>query len=237
MVTQKSLKRERFFEKMLSKSKVQRVIARVIKAESKCSKRKSTIKETKSQSNPFPNSEVKTLAATSQAVENVKRLPRIESAGQMILFDDKTSGPKIGQVTRGISANIEYKPPKRKLFHINTNLITEELYKEKINYNDSIKLKNKSEFKDSPIIPQINEIKSNILPKLEVRIGKLPKLLVCNLLPVPVSHRKSMLEKSEMFFDFTQYNAMIMASALKNQERHLITGKERNINEKRMVKM
>jgi len=93
-------------------------MARIVSAESKVSKRRK-----KNKSCLQGNSEAQTLAATGQAVENTmfKVFPRVESAGQMQLFEVEKKGPKPGQVSRAISINIQ-QYPKKSIFYVHSDI-------------------------------------------------------------------------------------------------------------------
>ena len=214
IVTKKSLRREKFLKKMTNPYRIKKVMAKVIKAELKKSKKK------KSSINKdlFQISEAKTLAVTNQMEENVRRFPRIESAGQMVIFADMVFGPKAGQMTKGTLTNIQPIEPKTKLFHIN---ISEECYRGKINYNDLLLLKNICKQQVDPSLNSygididVSESKKGF--KSEVKTNKLPVLPVDFPVSSYMKRGNRVEEKSEIFFDFTQYAAMIVAGAHKNR--------------------
>jgi len=93
-------------------------MARIVSAESKVSKRRKSNKSCLQ-----GNSEAQTLAGTGQAVENTvfKAFPRVESAGQMQLFEVEKKGPKPGQVSRAISINIQ-QYPKKNIFYVHSDI-------------------------------------------------------------------------------------------------------------------
>eukprot|EP00826_Nyctotherus_ovalis_P045088 TRINITY_DN493_c0_g2_i3.p1 TRINITY_DN493_c0_g2~~TRINITY_DN493_c0_g2_i3.p1 ORF type:complete len:160 (-),score=15.80 TRINITY_DN493_c0_g2_i3:181-660(-) len=154
-------------------------------------------------------------------IENarVRGFPRVESAGQIVLFPNRAPGPKAGQVTCGVSVNVKRKLPKRKLFYVNSSLAIEERYKEKIDYNNLVSLKQKCEEQfrvESLLVPRTNEIKENAhkatktpISNFEVDSIKLLELPPYNFVS---PRRESVPEDSETVFDFTQYSTMIMAS-------------------------
>lgn len=103
IITKKSLKREQFLSRVLTQTKLAKIMSRIVAAELNLKKRK--LCRTKSLQGI---SEARTLAATGQAqdIPVGKSFPRVESAGQMQLLEAEKEGPKPGQVTRAISANM-----------------------------------------------------------------------------------------------------------------------------------
>jgi hypothetical protein len=116
--TKKSLKRELFIARVLTQKNLTRLMTRIIAAESKVSKTRKSIKGSLQ-----GNSEAQTLAATGQTMENIafKSFPRVESAGQIQLFELEKEGPKPGQVSRAISADIQ-QHIKKNIFHVHSDV-------------------------------------------------------------------------------------------------------------------
>lgn len=218
-VTKKSLRREEFLERALSKRRVQRAIAKILRSELKRFKRRKTRK--KLPKDIAPISERRTLAATGQMMEDgrTRGFPRVESAGQMEVFPDRVAGPGAGQTTCGVSANVGQRLPKRRVFYVNSALAIEERYKEKIDYNNLVLLKHKCEEQfqvellaapcTGGIRDSAHKATKTPISSFEVDSIKLPELPPYNFVP---SRRESVPEDSEIVFDFTQYSTMIMAS-------------------------
>lgn len=101
IATQKSLKREMFLSRVLTQRNLAKLMSRIISTEFKIVKRRKTSKEKVSLQ---AISDARTLAGTGQAIENptLRGIPRVESAGQIQLFENEVEGPKVGQVTRAV---------------------------------------------------------------------------------------------------------------------------------------
>jgi len=132
ITTKKSLKREQFLSRVLAPTKLAKIMSKIEFAECKLKKKRKSLKSTKE-----IISEACTLAATGQAVENPikKAFHRIESAGQIQLLETEKEGPKPGQVTRAVFADIPLNL-KRDIFYVHSECKSEEELKKLISYED-----------------------------------------------------------------------------------------------------
>lgn len=92
--------------------------------------------------------DVPTIAALPQHNQPAlnKAITRIESAGQIHVFETEEPGPCTGQVSRGIAVCMDSIINKKPIFFVYDEENMEEKYKEGINYGDPILLRNRSEF-------------------------------------------------------------------------------------------
>eukprot|EP00826_Nyctotherus_ovalis_P048765 TRINITY_DN577_c0_g1_i1.p2 TRINITY_DN577_c0_g1~~TRINITY_DN577_c0_g1_i1.p2 ORF type:complete len:228 (+),score=44.91 TRINITY_DN577_c0_g1_i1:151-834(+) len=129
--TKKSIEKERFLTHFLNKFKVKALLSGIIRTELEAQK---TSKHTH-----------KLLAETSTAIASSqgyvpsirKTLPRVESAGEMLLVGLEEEGPCAGQTSRGVSANMELTHKRPVFFVIADNNIEEE-YKKKLDYSNPV---------------------------------------------------------------------------------------------------
>jgi hypothetical protein len=138
--TKKAMKRENYLAKVLTHARMNRVVSNILSNELKLAKKRKSSKASRNLS------EVQTAMNTEQAIENQtnKGFPRIGSAGQMELFGMEKEGPKEGQVTRAVTADIPLLP-KKELFYIYSKDMDEEEFRRKIDYDDPVALKVKVE--------------------------------------------------------------------------------------------
>lgn len=207
--TKKSIKHEEFLHKVLNTIKMKKVITKILTSEFARGRKHKSLKE------KYPNfteliSQARTLSATAFAPENnkLKSFPRIESAGQMQLFEAEKEGPKPGQITRGISASI---PPfsKRNIFYVQPEQNFEEDFKPQISHF-------------SPILFQSQ---SNACRDLDSKIS-LPPLMDGSKESSKISIYSTVKRQYDeddgvnLAFDFSQYGMMIVNNAYKGSKSH-----------------
>eukprot|EP00826_Nyctotherus_ovalis_P012450 TRINITY_DN13291_c0_g3_i2.p1 TRINITY_DN13291_c0_g3~~TRINITY_DN13291_c0_g3_i2.p1 ORF type:complete len:177 (-),score=17.19 TRINITY_DN13291_c0_g3_i2:237-767(-) len=105
---------------MLTQSRVTKVISAIISTELKLNRKRK-------QRSTRLISDAPTQTNTKQAADNrtCKGIPRVESAGQISLFDPETEGPKAGQTTRAVMANMPL-AGKKDLFYVHCKDVGEE---------------------------------------------------------------------------------------------------------------
>eukprot|EP00826_Nyctotherus_ovalis_P063462 TRINITY_DN9309_c0_g1_i3.p1 TRINITY_DN9309_c0_g1~~TRINITY_DN9309_c0_g1_i3.p1 ORF type:complete len:200 (+),score=29.20 TRINITY_DN9309_c0_g1_i3:696-1295(+) len=195
------LRRERLLARMLVQKRVRKVMTSILRTELKCPCKKVVGKKAKVKSGVF---EMKTLAATAGAEENggVRKFPRVESAGQMVLFESESSGPKCGQVSRGVMTDAGTGAIKKNIFYVHHNLNSEEEFKETINYNSPMLFKCKPKFNKPP-------------DKTKGSASKLLKdiLIACGSAFTFIGRKEDCAEDNHFFFNFHTYGSMIMTNA------------------------
>lgn len=203
--TKKSLKRENFLSQILTHTRLTKVIQRILATEFKSGKRRRSSKGKLSRS-PQAISDAQTLAATGQAMENLgfKGFPRIESAGQMQLFEVEKEGPKPGQVTRAVSADIP-QVQRKDIFYVHYETKTEEELKHTIDYNDLLVLKSKAEGQAKSCVskeqcPPLEDTKQN-------KSSNKTSSAFTVVLP-----KSEEVTEPKLEFDFREYGKMIMRS-------------------------
>lgn len=140
--TKKSIKKNHFIMRFLTKSKVDSLIVSILSEETNTVGNKSVVKS-------YGGVEEAGLAealtsSPVRIVDPTKALPRIESAEQMVLFEEVEEGPGDGRTTRAVSINLTSEDlHKKDVFYIYSDTDPEKKYKEKINYSDPILLKAK----------------------------------------------------------------------------------------------
>lgn len=201
--TKKTLRREKFLAKMLVQRRVHKIVTSILKFALGRSKKKRY-------KDRAGISEGKTLPVTAQPTENPisKSFPRIESAGQMLLFEPETPGPKCGQMSRGITVNMEAGIAKKNIFYIHYNTNSEEEFKQTINYNNPILLKTRFDIQKELIQPsnQQNEV---IKPNIEPSLNELLKSCGSAFRFI----NKKNCDDSHFSFNFHKYGTMIMENA------------------------
>lgn len=192
-MTKKSIKREEFLSRVLTQSKLAKIITRITSTEFK--KRRSLKGKFSRPSQPI--SEARTLAATGQVSENfsLNGFPRIESAGQMQIFEAEKEGPKPGQVTRAVSVDMPQNL-KKDIFFVHSEGKPGDEFKQLIDY-DKFQESDKEEMK-------IMETKKET-----------PKIKEFPLTSITTQQRNECTEEPRLYFDFTGYKTMIMLSANK----------------------
>lgn len=138
IITKKSIEKEKLLVQFLSQFKVKNLMANIVKAELEVKK--------ENQDTQKAISEAPTLGSFSKPnpLSNIhKSLPRVESAGEMLLFELEEEGPYAGQMTRGVSANMDMITYKRPIFFISVESDLEEEYKQQIDYSNPVLLRNK----------------------------------------------------------------------------------------------
>lgn len=182
--TQKSLKREMFLSRVLTQRNVAKLMSRIVATEFKTTKRRKTLKEKVSSQ---AVSDARTLAGTGQALENPmsKGFPRVESAGQMQLFEAEVEGPRVGQVTRAVLTEIPLHH-KKNIFYIHSESNAEE-FKQLIDSKEQVNEKQE-------------DIKNSNCP---------PPISAFNL----VQRKEEGAVDGKLMFDFRSYGEMIIRSA------------------------
>lgn len=201
--TKKIAKHEQLLARMLRQRRVKKVIGIILKSALKQAKKKKlTTKQKPIQHNA--NSQAKTLPNTVQPIPNPisNGFHRIESADQMILFEAETSGPKCGQMSRGIMT--EVKVAKKDLFYVHYSFSYDEL-KTVAHFNKPL---NNTLIKPLPSIIQQKLLLTNKTHELLKGDSK-------NRGPVlnTMNHSDKTTENNNSSFDFHQYGTMIMANA------------------------
>ena len=140
--TVKAIKHQKLIIKALTKPKIKRIIRSIIKSE--------ILFKTKEKNIGKINLPEGATMNTAQTIENPisKRFHRIESAGQMILFESEISGPKCGQITRSVST-IDLPKALRSIFYIKND--PDEEYERLISENDKAKTIIKKEEKSKSL--------------------------------------------------------------------------------------
>ena len=137
--TKKGMKKEKFINRFLSQYKVRSLMSDIINAMEGLKKNEREIQK--------GLSETATLGASfATPMPNLhKSLTRIDSASQMPLFALEEEGPYLGQISIGITANIEMEAEKKPIFFVLEEANIEDEYKEKVDYNNMVLLRNKQE--------------------------------------------------------------------------------------------
>lgn len=159
METKKSIKRENFLVRVLTQARVGKIMSRILSTELTVTRKRKSLKRKSAKI----ISEAQTLADTRQALENKlpKGFPRIESAGQMDLFEAEKEGPKPNQVTRAVSANFPL-IHKKTIFHVHCK---EEEFKEKTNTSPKTKQTINTQANNFPTISAFTPV-----PRKELRV-------------------------------------------------------------------
>ena len=159
--TKKAIKRERYLIKFLSQFKVAKLLSGITSLEF-IPFDKSKSFDMQPLAMPQGLSDISTVPATIQAsnAENPtpSRFPRVESAVQMILFPTEEDGPKPGQMSRAIHANIDAETVsfmRKDVFYVYSEENPEEEYKRKIDYNNPVLLRPKAEGKESETLGKL----------------------------------------------------------------------------------
>jgi len=142
IVTKKSIEKERFLVRFLSQLKVKNLTASIVKAELEVKKEPPDIQKA--------ISEARTLGSFSKPnplSNSHKSLPRVESAGEILLFELEEEGPYPGQISRGISANMDIVLHKRPIFFVSVDTNLEEEYKQQLDYSNPVLLRNRQPIK------------------------------------------------------------------------------------------
>lgn len=134
--TKKSIEKEKLLTHFLSHFKVKALISSIIKTELEPKK---NAKDTHRLLAETPTASV---SLQGNALGIRKALSRVESAGEMLLFGLEEDGPCAGQVSRGVSANVEL-AHKRPVFFVIADTNVEEEYKQKLDYSNPVLLRNK----------------------------------------------------------------------------------------------
>lgn len=200
--TKKVMRREKLLAKMLSQQRVRKLVANILRRalgrgrKKKVPARNSSVG--KGRTRPCHGvSEAKTLPLTAQLSENPtsKGFHRIESAGQMILFEAEAPGPKSGQVSRGVATGAEV--VRKDTFYVYCNVDSEEQPK-----HSAIHI---------PPPPKRSSPPSNKLPGMAASAQEM--LEGRGLVVGGGKSKERVNEEKRSFFDFREYGAMIMANA------------------------
>lgn len=225
--TKKSMKRENFLSKVLTHDKVAKVMSRIISTEFKTGKKRKLLK-TKNTKFSHVISEAQTLPATGQAPENLvsKSFPRIESAGQMQLFEPEKEGPKTGQITRAVFADIP-QVLKKDIFYIHCKPNTEEELKELIDYNDPLVLKSKPEpqMLKSVIQEELAHPSESIVELRNSSTSENNKMKTVSAFTVV--HKGEEVMEPGLYFDFREYGSMIMENVYERYRRMYNKGNDK----------
>lgn len=186
---------------MLAHKRIAKVMAGILKTEFKHPRKKAEGKKGKVRSGV---SEMKTLAATTGAEENggVRKFPRVESAGQMVLFELESPGPKCGQVSRGVMTDVGTGTIRKDIFYVHHNLNSEEEFKEVINYNSPMLFKCKTKSNKPPGKAKGRDSR----PLKEI-------LAACGSAFTFVGREENYADDSHFSFNFHTYGSMIMTNA------------------------
>lgn len=139
MTTKKATAKENLLVRYLTRYRVKNLLTAIIDSELGLKKKEECL-----QKNILEISTVGVSLQTNNArLTPMKILSRIESAGDMLLFRLEEEGPYDGQISRGVSANMNFAAQKRPIFFILTETNIEEECKDKIDYNNLVLLKNK----------------------------------------------------------------------------------------------
>lgn len=199
--TKKVAKHEQLLVKMLRQKRVKKLMGTILKAALKQpGNKKLTTNQKLSQRNV--NSQSKTLPNMVQPMPNSTSngFHRIESAGQMILFEAETPGPKCGQMSRGVMT--EVKVVKKDLFYVYYSFSYDD-FKTRVHNN-----------KPSTLIKQLSPIIQKNLPSTN-KTHELFRGDLRNHESVldTMNHRNITPENNNSSFDFHQYGPMIIANA------------------------
>eukprot|EP00826_Nyctotherus_ovalis_P048007 TRINITY_DN5615_c0_g2_i15.p1 TRINITY_DN5615_c0_g2~~TRINITY_DN5615_c0_g2_i15.p1 ORF type:complete len:204 (-),score=55.70 TRINITY_DN5615_c0_g2_i15:297-908(-) len=136
--TKKAAKREHFLVRFLTKTKLECLVTSILSEEL-------VAREENLGREDHCTSEVLTAPAVrSVGSSKEKLLPRVESAAQMVLFEEAEEGPGSGQMTRAISVSPhEIEEHKHDLFYVYSDTDPEMKYKDKIDYSDPLLLRSK----------------------------------------------------------------------------------------------
>lgn len=137
--TKKAVKKSHFLVRFLTKTKVESLLNSILSKELIAPEHK-LIKEDNNVSDAHTASALKIVPNTFS-----KSLTRIDSAEQMILFEEIEEGPGREQVTRAVSVSLyDDQEHKHDLFYIYSDTDPEMKYKDKIDYNDPLLLRAKN---------------------------------------------------------------------------------------------
>jgi len=137
--TKKAIKKSQFLTRFLTKAKVESLLDSILLEELVVPEHK-LIKEDHNVSDSCTAPVFKIIPNASSKV-----LARVDSAAQMLLFDEVEEGPGRGQRTRAISVSFhENKEYKHNFFYVYSETDPEMKYKDKIDYNDPILLRAKT---------------------------------------------------------------------------------------------
>ena len=145
--TKRSIEKERFLLQFLSQLKVKKLMASIVKAELEVKKELPDIQKAAS--------EARTLGSFSKPnplSNSHKSLPRVESAGEMLLFELEEEGPYPGQISRGILVNMDMIVHKRPIFFVLADTNLEEEYKQQLDYSNPVLLRNRQPIKNKELI-------------------------------------------------------------------------------------
>lgn len=140
METKKAIRRENYLHQFLSPYKIKVLIDTINKTaiQNKIEDKITSIKNISESSTigPLNKPEAQSLHQT---------LPRIDSAAEILLFGTEEEGPYEGQMSRGVSTNLDFIVNRKPIFYVleETNLESE--YLKKIDYSNPILLRNKQE--------------------------------------------------------------------------------------------
>lgn len=193
--TKKSIRREEFLIRVLTQAKLAKLLPRIMQTEFKPPKKKKSLKPSQ------PNSEARTLAATGQPQDNpsFKGFHRIESAGQIQIMESEVEGPKPGQVSRAVTADVP-QSAKKDVFHVRCER-TEEVLECKNLVLPTLKEKE-----------QLNKVKNatidkSLLPKVEGRKDGEEQMSAFRAIGRSEEKR---VERTGVRFDFGEYGRRIM---------------------------
>ncbi len=214
--TKKAIKRERYLSKLLSESKVAKLLSQVLSSELLILQKAKALEEPAPLTPPVGLSEASTFMATVQpsdvASPAPKGLPRVVSAGQMVLFPLEEDGPKPGQVSRAVSACMDAGVsglPKKDIFYVYCEDNPEEEYKGKIDYDNPVLLRAKLEEKPTEIL---------------AKLPMIPAATTCSaFIPVTKRLRDNLRVESEPkpVFKFEDYTIPIIYNFLNEYETFL----------------
>ncbi len=139
--TKKAVKRERYLTKLLSHSKVVKMVALIVGEESVTSSDKKSPEPT---APIVDSSTLISVPVRPEAETQHKAFPRITSANQMVLFPAEEDGPKPGQVSCAVATDPLSFPFSRKdVFYVYSESNPEEEYKGKVDYANPVLLRAK----------------------------------------------------------------------------------------------
>ena len=164
--TRKSIQKERYLHKILSKNRVVDMVGKILENElvmEKAAEKKEKfedVKEVLASGITNATNEIEANAAQGQLPGN--GFHYVSSATQLALIDIE-EGPKEGQVSRpiGVQQDLPIPACKRVIFYIFPEQNPEEDYKHKVDYEDSVALrpKAKDNSSDLPRLPPLRPFK------------------------------------------------------------------------------
>lgn len=151
IITKKSIEKEKSLVQFLNQFKVKNLMSNIIKTELALKK-----------GQDMPISETPTLGSISKinTLQSSlhKALSRVESAGDMMLFGLDEDGPCAGQMSRGVTANMDQVVQKRPIFFVVIETDVEEEYKQRLDYSNPILLRNKQQIvNQEQIVKELQE--------------------------------------------------------------------------------